>query len=78
MYSSLPRLLMDSQSSTGVPNTVETFHPWIIGFAIQELLLASLMWHECPAAPTEIIKRGKMLIGPLHTVTGHLCVAFSS
>lgn len=69
---------MDSEPYTGEPNTVETFQPWIIGFAIQELLLASFVWHECPAAPTKIIKRGKMLIGPLHTVTGHHCVAFNS
>lgn len=52
-------------SSIVAPNTAETFHPWIIGFAPQELLLASLLYQDCPAAPTEIIKRVKMIIGPL-------------
>ena len=50
------------------PKTVEPPHPWIIGFAPQELLTANLTRHELQQASAEIIKRPKTMINLCHCI----------
>lgn len=47
------------------PDMEGTSHPWIIGFAHQELLKANLTWHEHQQVLAEI---WKTIIDPFHYI----------